>query len=197
MIVTDETEPKKFCGSIKEENLAFNLSSNIEDQKIAQKNQEIGQKIDVSELNLKLSSKNEDNKELCDMDQNLNLVSEAGIEQNLYEFADEIISNKEIQGEIAVKRFVTLQYCFDCFVKSNQIFLLYSLYYAEACNELTGPISASLRPDNTAPFEEISQRWRAVGNTASDLTGPRFEPQTSRSRDESVTARPTGRLIVM
>ena len=70
---------------------------------------------------------------------------------------------------------------------------LYSLDYAEACNELAGPISASLRPGNTAPFEEMSQRWRAVGNTASDLTGPRFEPQTSRSRDERVTARPTGR----
>ena len=35
------------------------------------------------------------------------------------------------------------------------------------------------------------QRWRAVGNTASDLTGLRFEPQTSRSRDERFTARPT------
>ena len=67
---------------------------------------------------------------------------------------------------------------------------LYSLDYAEACNELAGPISTSLRPGNTAPFEEMLQRWRAVGNTASDLTGPRFEPQTSRSRDESVTARP-------
>ena len=29
------------------------------------------------------------------------------------------------------------------------------LYEAEACNELAGPISASLRPDNTASFEEI------------------------------------------
>ena len=38
-----------------------------------------------------------------------------------------------------------------------------------------GPISASLRPGNTAPFEEMSQRWRAVGNTVSDLTGPRLE----------------------
>ena len=28
----------------------------------------------------------------------------------------------------------------------------------------------------------------------SDLTGPRFEPQTFRSRDERVTARRTGRL---
>ena len=36
------------------------------------------------------------------------------------------------------------------------------------------------------------QRWRAVGNTVSEVIGPRFEPQTSRSRDEHVTARPTG-----
>ena len=33
----------------------------------------------------------------------------------------------------------------------------------------------------------MSLRWRAVGNTVSDLTGPRFEAQTSRSRDERVT----------
>ena len=58
--------------------------------------------------------------------------------------------------------------------------------------ESVGPISVSLRPGNTAPFEETSQRWRAVGNTVSDLTSPRFEPQTSRSKDEHVTARPTG-----
>ena len=42
---------------------------------------------------------------------------------------------------------------------------LYSLYYAEACNELVESIYASLRPGNTASFEEMSQRWRAVGNT--------------------------------
>ena len=77
-------------------------------------------------------------------------------------------------------------------IKSN--LSLYSLDYAEACNELAGPISASLRPGNTAPFEEMSQRRRAVGNSVSDLTGPRFEPQTSRSRDERVTARPTARF---
>ena len=38
----------------------------------------------------------------------------------------------------------------------------------------------------------MSQRWRAVGNTVSDLTGPRFELQASRSRDERVTAQPIG-----
>ena len=48
---------------------------------------------------------------------------------------------------------------------------------------------------NTAPFEKMSQRWRAVGNTVFDLTSQRFEPRTSRFRDERVTARPTGRKI--
>ena len=62
-------------------------------------------------------------------------------------------------------------------MKSN--LLLYSLYYAEVCNEFARPISASLRPGNTVSFEVMSQRWRAVGNTVSDLTGPRFEPTTS------------------
>ena len=36
----------------------------------------------------------------------------------------------------------------------------------------------------------MSQWWRAVGNTASDLICPRFEPHTSRSKNECVTARP-------
>ena len=71
---------------------------------------------------------------------------------------------------------------------------LYSQCYAKACNECAGPISASLRPGNTASFEEMLERWRAVGNTVSNLNGPRFEPQTSRSRHERVTARLTGRF---
>ena len=59
--------------------------------------------------------------------------------------------------------------------QNNQI-ALYSLYYAEACNEFAAPISTSLHPDNTASLKEISQRWRAVGATVFGLTGPRFEP---------------------
>ena len=43
---------------------------------------------------------------------------------------------------------------------------------------LVEPISASLHPGNTVPFEEILQRWRAVGNTVSNLIGPRFELPT-------------------
>ena len=34
------------------------------------------------------------------------------------------------------------------------------LYYLEACNEFAGPISKSLRPGNTASFEEMSLRWQ-------------------------------------
>ena len=69
---------------------------------------------------------------------------------------------------------------------SNQIKPFFYSLYAKP------PISASLRLGNIARFEEMSQRWRAVGNTVFDLTGPRYEPQTSRSRDERVTARPMG-----
>ena len=52
--------------------------------------------------------------------------------------------------------------------KSKSNLSIYSVDYAEACNELARPISASLRPGNTAPFEEMSQWWRAVGSTVSD-----------------------------
>ena len=46
-------------------------------------------------------------------------------------------------------------------------------------------------------FQEMLQRWGAIGNTVYDLTDPRFEPQTFRSRHERVTARPTGRFNVI
>ena len=39
-------------------------------------------------------------------------------------------------------------------------------------------------------FRRNVARWRTVGNTVFDLTGPRFEPQTSCSRDEGVSPRP-------
>ena len=77
--------------------------------------------------------------------------------------------------------------CLRDHIKSN--LSLYLLYYVEACNELAGPISASLRSGNTTPFEEMSQRWQEVGNNVSDLTCPKFEPETFRSKDELVTVR--------
>ena len=45
------------------------------------------------------------------------------------------------------------------------------------------------------PFREMLQLWQAVVNIASDLTGPRFEPQTSLSRDEHITAQPTAGTV--
>ena len=69
---------------------------------------------------------------------------------------------------------------FNALTKFYQI-LLYSLYYAETCIECAGPISASLRPGNTASFEEMSQRWRAVGNTVPDLTGLRYVSPASET----------------
>ena len=80
-------------------------------------------------------------------------------------------------------------------IKSNISSL--SLFYAEACNKYAGPISASLHPNIIAPLKEMLQRFRIVGDTVSDLTGPRFELQTFRSRDERVTDRPTGRFNII
>ena len=71
--------------------------------------------------------------------------------------------------------------------QSNQIFHC-TLCYVKLCNKLAWLIFASLRPGNIASFEQMSQWWRAVGNTVSDLTGLKFEPQTSRSRDNRITA---------
>ena len=47
---------------------------------------------------------------------------------------------------------------------------------------------------NSAPFEEALRRWRDIGNTVSDLTSPRLKLQTSSSREERVSARPTSRF---
>ena len=47
-----------------------------------------------------------------------------------------------------------------------------------SCNELAGPISASLRTGNTTLFEML-QRWRAVGKTVSDLNLRLSDPETN------------------
>ena len=67
---------------------------------------------------------------------------------------------------------------------------LYSLYYAVVCEELVGSISTLLHSGSTAgPSEEMSQWLQDFGNSMSDLTDPRFKPQTSYSRKERVTTR--------
>ena len=42
--------------------------------------------------------------------------------------------------------------------------------------------------------EEISQRWRVVGDTASDLIAPVIKPQTTRTDSVSLTIELTSRL---
>ena len=81
------------------------------------------------------------------------------------------------------------------FVLYFLIKLSYSLLYAEACNEFAGPISAALRLRAKHLFLKKCRRSDeplAFGNTVSNLTGSRFEPQAFRFRGERVTARPTG-----
>ena len=70
------------------------------------------------------------------------------------------------------------------------------MYYAQECSEFARPIFESFYLGNAAPFKEVLQWWRAVGNTVSGLAGPRFEPQTSRSRNDYVTAQTTGRYFI-
>ena len=40
------------------------------------------------------------------------------------------------------------------------------------------------------------QRWQAIGNTVFNLTGPKFEPQTSRSRDERLANWPVSSRVI-
>ena len=67
-------------------------------------------------------------------------------------------------------------------------FSLNLLYYVEGCREFVGPIFSSLRPGNTVPFKEMLLRCQAFHKTVPDLTGPRFEPQTSLAGDQNVIA---------
>ena len=77
--------------------------------------------------------------------------------------------------------------------KNFAIFALFCAYREHWCNEFAGPISASLCTGNTASFEEMVQRWRAIGNTVSDLIGLRFEPRAFRISNDCITTIPTAR----
>ena len=45
---------------------------------------------------------------------------------------------------------------------------------------------------NSSFFEEMLQRLRAIGNTASNLISPRFETKSSHTQDKDITAQSTG-----
>ena len=51
----------------------------------------------------------------------------------------------------------------------------------EMCNEFERPIYESFCvQSNTGSFDEMSQGWRAISNTVSNLTDPRFYRSTNR-----------------
>ena len=66
---------------------------------------------------------------------------------------------------------------------------LYSWYYAQACNEWRD--SSPIRNAWPTQLRETSQRWRAVGDTAPDLTDQGIEPQTSRTDSDALIAQPS------
>ena len=82
-------------------------------------------------------------------------------------------------------------------IKKNRGFYYLRSITLKRVTSLQGLSLRNCACGDASPFEEMSERRRDVGNTASDSTGPRFEPRTSHSRDERVTARPTGRSITL
>ena len=77
-------------------------------------------------------------------------------------------------------------------LKTKSNLILYLLYYAVLCNEFARTIFGSLCLRATLLLSQNTvQRWRAVGNIASNLIGTRFESKTSSSKDEAhVSLRP-------
>ena len=74
------------------------------------------------------------------------------------------------------------------FCNFNQIFRYTCRIMPKRVKSSKGPSSRQCAGATQILSKKMLLRWRAVGNTASDLTGPRFEPQTSRFQDERVTA---------
>ena len=69
-------------------------------------------------------------------------------------------------------------------IKSNQI------NYAEACYEFAGPISASLRSNNTNPFEE---NWQHCVR----FDQPRFKPRPSAPETDALPLDQQADLMVI
>ena len=58
---------------------------------------------------------------------------------------------------------------------SNQIFHFIRCITPKLVTSYRTHISVIALALNTAPFKEMLQQWRAVGNNMPDLTGPRFD----------------------
>ena len=69
-----------------------------------------------------------------------------------------------------------------------------AVYSANARNELLQSIFAVLRLGSIASEEERRSGGKPLAISSFDSTGPRSEPLTSRTRNERVAVRITGRL---
>ena len=83
------------------------------------------------------------------------------------------------------------------YIKSN--LSLYSLFYAEACNEFAEPFSASMRPGNTAPSKECRSGGEPLATQcptgpAQDLNLKPPAPETNALSLDQLAGR-TGRQI--
>ena len=94
-----------------------------------------------------------------------------------------------------IKFYGVIQSCSIFNFKSNQNFYYTRCITPERVTSLRGPTPRYCAQATQLLLKKYYSGGIAVDNTVSDLTGPKFEPQTSRSRDERVGARPTGQFI--
>ena len=80
---------------------------------------------------------------------------------------------------------------------SNQIFHYTRCITLKRATSFTEPISRHGASAAQLILNKMLQRWRGIGNTVLDLTYTKVEPQASRSSDQCVVARITGRLVVV
>ena len=69
-----------------------------------------------------------------------------------------------------------LSLAFHLISASNKCFIMLAAPRRSVLRVCGAHLCIIIPAGNTAPFEEKSQQWRAVGNTVSDLTGSKFEP---------------------
>ena len=72
-------------------------------------------------------------------------------------------------------------------LQGNQIFYYNRWVTPKRVTSLRGPSPRHCaRATRLRPFEETSQRWKAVGNTDSDFITPRLEPQIPASETNAL-----------
>ena len=81
---------------------------------------------------------------------------------------------------VSINIFRNIPACCDYFLQlfSNQIFHYTRCNTPKRVTSLRSPSPRHCSRATQLLSKKMSQRWQTVGSTVSDLTGPRFEPQT-------------------